>query len=71
MKIKNNARLLGLSNTRVRLQLVNSLVVSVLLFGAPLYACLSDSEIVVTASGGAFREAEDFARELLRWALRA
>ena len=62
LKIRNNAQLLGLSNCRVRLQLITSLVVSVLLFGAPLYACISDESMVLRATAQAFREAEDFAR---------
>ena len=48
-RIRNNAQLLGLSNCRVRLQLVSSLVVSILMFGAPLYACMSDIVMGVTA----------------------
>ena len=71
LRIKNNARLLGLQNSRVRLQLVQALVVSVLLFGAPLFACLSDMHMTMTASSSTFREAEDLARDLLRWALHA
>ena len=50
---------------------MQALVVSVLLFGAPLFACLSDMSMTMTASSSAFREAEDFARDLLRWALHA
>ncbi len=70
-RIRNNAQVLGLSNCRVRLQLATSLVTSVLLFGAPLYACMSDAQMSVTAAGHAFRDLEDFQRTLLRWALRA
>ena len=36
-KVRNNAKLLGLSSCRVRLQLISALVTSVLLFAAPLY----------------------------------
>ena len=70
-KIRNNARLLGLSSCRVRLQLISALVTSVLLFAAPVYACLSDTSMRVNATGKAFREAEDAARGFLRWAVRA
>ncbi len=51
--------------------MVNSLVISVLLFGSPLFACLSDISMVMTATSRTFRDIEDFARDMLRWALRA
>ena len=70
-RIRNNAQLLGLSNCRVRLQLVSSLVVSILMFGAPLYACLSDLTMGFSPSDRAFRDVEVFQRSLIRWALRA
>ncbi len=41
------------------------------MFGAPIFACMSDSLMSVTAAGRAFRDLEDFQRTLLRWALRA
>lgn len=71
LRIKNNAQLLGLANSRVRLQLIVSLVTSVLIFGAPLYACLSDQKMVLEASHRLFRDAERLVRKFIRWALRA
>ena len=63
--------MLGLSNCRVRLQLVSALVTSVLLFGAPLFACYSDVAMRITATHRVFRDVEAFGREITRWALRA
>lgn len=63
--------MLGLSNCRVRLQLVSALVTSVLLFGAPLFACYSDVAMCITATHRVFRDVEAFGREMTRWALRA
>ena len=37
-----NCRLLGITNIKVKLLLVNALVRSVLLYGCVLYACMSD-----------------------------
>ncbi len=51
--------------------MVNSLVISILLFGAPLFACLSNNSMVMTACSRVFRDVEDFGRDMLRWALRA
>ncbi len=36
--------MLGISNVRVKIQLINALVNSVLLYGSILYACMSDVE---------------------------
>ena len=49
---------------------MTALCSSVLLFGAPLYACLSDRSMVFEASNGLFREAERMFRHFVRWALR-
>ena len=70
-KLRNNSRMFNLSNCRVRLQLVSTLVTSVLLFGAPLFACYSNVDMHVTASHCVFRDVEAFGREITRWALRA
>ncbi len=40
--ICTNCRLLGFSNVKVKLLLVNALVRSVLMYGCILYACMSD-----------------------------
>ena len=40
--ICTNCRLIGISNVKVKLLLVNALVRSVLLYGCTLYACMSD-----------------------------
>ncbi len=70
LRIKNNAQMLGLNNCRVRLQMATALVVSVLLYGAPIFACLSDRGMTFQPSTAAFKAAEEFIRECLRWALR-
>lgn len=70
LRIKNNAQLLGLNNCRVRLQMSRALVVSVLLYGAPIFTCLSDRGMTFQPSSAAFKAAEEFIRECLRWALR-
>ena len=49
---------------------MTALVTSVLLFGAPLYACLSDRGMVFEASDRLFRDAERMVRGFIRWALR-
>ena len=50
---------------------MRALVVSILLYGSPLFACLSDMGMTMQSSSSVFREAEDFARDLLRWAVHA
>ena len=49
-----NCRLLGISNVRVKLQLINSLVSSVLMYGSVIYACLSNIEPVLEPTNVAF-----------------
>ena len=63
--------MLGIFNCRVRLQLVTALVQSVLLFGAPIFACYSDVQMSMTASHRVFYDVEAFGRVMTRWALRA
>ena len=70
-RIRNNAQLLCLHNCRVRLQLITALVVSVLLYGSPLFACLSEKGMTLTPTSLVFREAEVFMRKLIRWATSA
>ena len=45
--VRTNCRLLGISNIRVKLQLINSLVSSVLMYGSVVYACLGNIEPVL------------------------
>ena len=42
LSICTNCRIMGITNVRVKLLLVNALVRSVLLYGCILYACMSD-----------------------------
>ena len=50
---------------------MKSLVLSVLMFGAPIYSCFSDRSMCMLASDREFRKAEDLTRDFIRWALRA
>lgn len=45
------------------------MIVSVLMFGSPLFACLGDASITLAASREVFCEAEKLASEVMRWAL--
>ena len=67
--IKSNCRLLGISNVRVKLQLVNALVASVLQYGCVVYACLSNVESALEHTNLVFSKAEILFRRMLRWAL--
>ena len=49
-----NCRLIGISNVRVKLLLVNALVRSVLLYGCVMYACMSDVLTTLTTANGCF-----------------
>ena len=40
--VRANCRLLGLSNARVKLHMVNAMATSILAYGSVLYACLAD-----------------------------
>ena len=42
LSICTNCRIMGITNVKVKLLLVNALVRSVLLYGCILYACMSD-----------------------------
>ena len=42
MSICTNCRIMGITNVKVKLLLINALVRSVLLYGCILYACMSD-----------------------------
>jgi hypothetical protein len=52
--VRTNCRLLGISNVRVKLQLINSLVSSVLMYGSVIYACLSNIEPVLEPTNVVF-----------------
>jgi hypothetical protein len=58
---------LGISNTRVKIQIVNALVTSVLLYGCVIYACLSNVETTLDPTNAVFAKAEIFSRKMLRW----
>jgi hypothetical protein len=47
--VKTNCNLLGILNVRVKIQMVNALVNSVLFYGSVLYACLSNVEYTLTS----------------------
>ena len=48
--IKSTARILGLNNCRVKLQVINSLVISTLLYGCMVFACLGSSRVALEQS---------------------
>lgn len=48
--IKCNARILGLGNCRVRLALINALVISSLLYGSVIFACLGNHRVALEHS---------------------
>jgi hypothetical protein len=61
--------MMGISNIRVKLQLVNALVSSVLQYGCIVYACLSNVESALDPTNLIFAKAEILIRTMLRWAL--
>jgi hypothetical protein len=61
--------MMGISNIRVKLQLVNALVSSVLQYGCIVYACLSNVESTLDPTNLIFAKAEILIRTMLRWAL--
>jgi hypothetical protein len=60
--------MLGLSNVRVKIQLINAMVTSVLLYGCIIYACLSNVESTMDPTNMVFAKAEAMVRKMLRWA---
>lgn len=68
MAVKTNCKVLGISNIRIKIQLINALVTSVLLYGCIVYACLGNVETTLTPTNAAFSKVEIFARKMLRWA---
>ena len=49
-----NCRMIGVTNVKVKLLLVNALVRSVLLYGCILYACMSDVTTTLTPTNSVF-----------------
>jgi hypothetical protein len=62
--------MLNLTNVRVRIALVNALVVSILMYGSVLFACLGNSLETLQSGNTDFQAAEIFVRRMLRWATR-
>ena len=54
LSICTNCRIIGVTNVKVKLLLVNALVRSVLLYGCILYACMSDVLTTLTPTNGYF-----------------
>ena len=67
--VRSNCKLLEISNIRVKLQLVNALVTSVLQYGCVVYACLSNVESALDHTNSVYSKAEIFFPRMLRWAL--
>ena len=67
LSICTNCRIIGITNIKVKLLLVNALVRSVLLYGCVLYACMSDVQPTLTPTKGVFASVEIFYRKMLRW----
>jgi hypothetical protein len=49
-----NCRIIGVTNVKVKLMLINALVRSVLLYGCILYACMSDVITTLTPTNSVF-----------------
>ena len=64
-----NAHYFGILNCRVRVQLIQSLVISHLMFGCVIWACLSDISFSITGHTGLWLTVERQLRAMLRWAL--
>ncbi len=67
--VRANCRWMGISNSRVKLQLVSTLATSVLLYGSVLYACLGNVRTTLHANIALFESVEAFVRVMYRWAL--
>jgi ABC-type Co2+ transport system permease subunit len=67
LAVCTNCRIMGITNVKVKLLLVNALVRSVLLYGGILYACMSDVITTLTPSNALFAQVEIFYRKMLRW----
>ncbi len=69
--IKCHARLLGLHNRRVRIQLVQALAVTTLLYGSVIFGCLGPARLQLQGGASIFVRAEILMRKMLRWALKS
>lgn len=67
LAVCTNCRIMGITNVKVKLLLINALVRSVLLYGGILYACMSDVLTTLTPFNGLFAQVEIFSRKMLRW----
>ena len=65
--VQTNCRILGISNVRVKLQMIYALVSSVLLYGSIVYACMSDVHQTLTPKNALFSDVEIFLRRMIRW----
>ena len=54
LSVCTNCRIMGITNVKVKLLLVNALVRSVLLYGCVLYACMSDVVTTLTPTNELF-----------------
>jgi hypothetical protein len=54
LSICTNCRVIGITNVKVKLLLINALVRSVLMYGCILYACMSDVLTTLTPAHGLF-----------------
>ena len=54
LAVCTNCRIMGITNVKVKLLLVNALVRSVLLYGCVLYACMSDVVTTLTPTNDLF-----------------
>ena len=62
--------LLGFFNRRVRVQLVQAIAVTSLLYGSVIFGCLGPARLALKGGAPAFARAEIVLRKMLRWALR-
>ena len=54
LAVCTNCRIMGITNVKMKLLLVNALVRSVLLYGCTLYACMSDVMTTLTPTNRLF-----------------
>ena len=58
--ICSNCKMLGITNVKIKLALLNALVSSIMLYGSILYACMSDVTTTLTPTNSFFSEVEIF-----------
>ncbi len=56
----SNSKMLGITNVKVKLALLNALVCSIMLYGSILYACMSDVTTTLTPTNKFFSDVEIF-----------